>query len=74
MTIYRMPGFSASIFAGNYTVLFELVCLRPNGGSCSTEVFGEILLPKLDRGEVIIDPVRFVADPDMARCFPDFPM
>src|SRR6266480_1299003 len=33
MTIYRMPGFSASIFAGNYTVLFELVCLHPNGGS-----------------------------------------
>lgn len=41
--------------------------------SCSTEVFGEILFPKLDRGEVIIDPVRFVADPDRARCFPGLP-
>src|SRR5262245_27608423 len=29
--------------------------------SCSTEIFGEILHPRLDRGEIIIDPSRFVA-------------
>ena len=41
--------------------------------SCSAEVFGEILHPRLDRGEVIIDPARFVADPDKARRFPELP-
>jgi hypothetical protein len=41
--------------------------------SCSAEAFGEILFPRLDRGEVIIDPARFVADPDKARHFPELP-
>lgn len=41
--------------------------------SCSAEAFGEILLPKLDRGDVIVDPARFVADPDKARRFAELP-
>jgi len=41
--------------------------------SCSTEIFGEILHPRLDQGEIIIDPSRFVADPDKARRFPELP-
>jgi hypothetical protein len=41
--------------------------------SCSTEIFGEILHPRLDRGEIIIDPSRFVADPDKAKRFPELP-
>ena len=41
--------------------------------SCSAEAFGEILYPRLDRGEVIIDPARFVADPDRARRAPELP-
>src|SRR5882724_8279806 len=41
--------------------------------SCSAQAFGEILHPRLDRGEVIIDPARFVADPDKARRFPGLP-
>ncbi|MBV9564271.1 MAG: hypothetical protein JOY90_28095 [Bradyrhizobium sp.] len=41
--------------------------------SCSAEAFGEILMPRLDRGEVIIDPARFVADPDKARRLPELP-
>jgi hypothetical protein len=41
--------------------------------SCSAEAFGEILMPKLDGGEVIIDPARFVADPDSAKRFPELP-
>jgi hypothetical protein len=41
--------------------------------SCSAEIFGEILTPRLDRGEVIIDPARFVADPDKVRRFPELP-
>lgn len=41
--------------------------------SCSTEIFSELLMPRLDRGEVIIDPARFVADPDKAKRFPELP-
>ncbi len=41
--------------------------------SCSAEAFGEILHPRLDRGEVIIDPARFVADPDRAKGHPELP-
>jgi hypothetical protein len=41
--------------------------------SCSMEAFGEILHPRLDRGETIIDPTRFVADPDKAKRFPELP-
>lgn len=41
--------------------------------SCSAEAFGEVLMPRLDRGEVIVDPARFVADPDKARRFPELP-
>jgi hypothetical protein len=41
--------------------------------SCSAEAFGEILNPRLDRGEIIIDPARFVADPERARCYPELP-
>jgi len=41
--------------------------------SCSAEAFGEILNPRLDRGEVIIDPARFVADPERARRYPELP-
>ena len=42
--------------------------------SCSAEAFGEILYPRLDRGEVIIDPARFVADPDKAKRLRNCPM
>jgi hypothetical protein len=41
--------------------------------SCSNEAFGEILNPKLDRGEIIIDPARFVADPDRIKRVPELP-
>jgi len=41
--------------------------------SCSAEAFPDILLPRLDRGEVIIDPARFVADPDKIKRFPELP-
>src|ERR1700754_957370 len=42
-------------------------------GSLSTEIFGDILHPELDRGKVIVDPTRFVADPDKTRRFPELP-
>jgi len=41
--------------------------------SCSAEAFGEILYPRLDRGEIVIDPTRFVADPEKAKRFPELP-
>jgi hypothetical protein len=42
-------------------------------GSPSSEMFGDILHPHLDRGKTIIDPTRFVADPDKAKVFPELP-
>ena len=41
--------------------------------SYTTELFGDVLHPRLDRGEVFIDPARFVADPDKAQRFPELP-
>ncbi len=41
--------------------------------SFATELFGDILHPRLDRGEVLIDPARFVADPEKAQRFPELP-
>src|ERR1700751_5176806 len=39
----------------------------------SANVFADILTPNLDCGEVLIDPSRFVADPDKAGRFPELP-
>ncbi|MCK1358070.1 hypothetical protein [Bradyrhizobium sp. 199] len=41
--------------------------------STSADVFQDILLPRLDRGEVMIDPTRFVADPDQIKRVPELP-
>ena len=41
--------------------------------SYATELFGDVLRPRLDRGEIFIDPARFVADPEKAQRFPDLP-
>src|SRR3954468_12602626 len=42
-------------------------------GSPSSEMFADLLHPELDPGKTIIDPTRFVADPDKARVFPELP-
>jgi hypothetical protein len=42
-------------------------------GSPSSEMFRDLLHPELDRGKIIIDPTRFVADPEKARKFPELP-
>lgn len=39
----------------------------------STGVFPDILDPLLAQGKVIVDPTRFVADPDRARKMPELP-
>jgi hypothetical protein len=41
--------------------------------SYATELFGDVLHPRLDRGEVFVDPARFVADPEKAQRFPELP-
>ena len=41
--------------------------------SFTTELFGDVLHPRLDRGEVFVDPARFVADPEKARRLPKLP-
>ncbi len=41
--------------------------------SYATELFGDVLHPCLDRGDVFVDPARFVADPDKAQQFPELP-
>jgi hypothetical protein len=41
--------------------------------SGATGLFGDVLHPRLDRGEVFIDPLRFAADPEKARLFPELP-
>ena len=41
--------------------------------SYATELFGDVLHPRLDQGEVFIDPARFVADPEQAKRFPEIP-
>jgi len=41
--------------------------------SYSTELYGDILHSRLDRGEVFVDPARLAADPEKARLFPELP-
>ena len=41
--------------------------------SFSTEMFGDVLHPRLDRGEVFVDPARFAADPEKAQQFQELP-
>jgi hypothetical protein len=41
--------------------------------SYSTELYGDVLHSRLDRGEVFVDPARLAADPEKAKQFPDLP-
>ena len=41
--------------------------------SYATELFGDVLHPRLDQGEIFIDTARFVADPEKAQRFPELP-
>jgi hypothetical protein len=41
--------------------------------SYSTELFGDVLHSRLDRGEVFIDPARFAADPEKSQRFQELP-
>jgi hypothetical protein len=41
--------------------------------SPSVEVFPEILRPELARGRSLVDPTRFVADPELFKRYPELP-
>jgi hypothetical protein len=41
--------------------------------SYSTELFGDVLHSRLDRGEIFIDPARFAADPEKSQRFQELP-
>ena len=41
--------------------------------SYTTELFGDVLHSRLDRGEDFVDPARFAADPEKAKQFPELP-
>lgn len=41
--------------------------------SYTTELFGDVLDSRLDRGEVFVDPARFSADPDKSQRFHELP-
>jgi len=41
--------------------------------SGSVDLFGDVLHPRIDQGEVFIDPLRLAALPDKARRFPELP-
>lgn len=39
----------------------------------AVDAFGDLLMPELEQGKVIVDPNRFVADPDNRTKFPELP-
>lgn len=41
--------------------------------SYTSELFGDALHPRLDRGEVFVDPARFAADPEKSQRFHELP-
>lgn len=41
--------------------------------SYSTELYGDVLHGRLDRGEVFVDPARLAADPEKGQRFPELP-
>jgi hypothetical protein len=41
--------------------------------SGTADLFSDVLYPRLDQGEVFMDPLRFAADPEKARRFPELP-
>ena len=41
--------------------------------SGSVDLFGDVLHPRIDQGEVFIDPLRLAALPEKARRFPELP-
>lgn len=49
------------------------VATPDNPDTPAVDAFGDLLKPRLDEGKVIVDPNRFVADPDNRNRFPELP-
>jgi hypothetical protein len=41
--------------------------------SPSSDMYSDVIHPELDRGKIIVDPTRFVADPEKAKKFHELP-
>jgi hypothetical protein len=65
--------FGIYIYGELYSSIRVSVLTSEWRGSPSSEMFSDMLHPELERGKLIIDPTRFVADPDKAGCFPELP-
>ena len=70
----RTPGFSASTMDGALASSIRLSIRRRRCASrLRSDVFTDFLQPELDRGKIMVDPTRFVADPDPAGRIPELP-
>jgi hypothetical protein len=49
------------------------VASSENPDSPSVAVFPDLLKPLLNKGKIMVDPTRFVADPDREKRFPELP-
>ena len=59
---------------GRLASSIRLSISSPEYSMCpSVDVFGDYLQQEVDQGKVMVDPTRFVADPDFAGQFPEFP-
>jgi hypothetical protein len=65
--------FGVYIHGELYSSLRVTLLTSESRSSPSYEIFDDILDPELDRGRIIVDPTRFVADPEKARRFPELP-
>jgi hypothetical protein len=65
--------FGVYIHGELYSSLRVTVLTAVSRSSPSYEIFDDMLDPELDRGRIIVDPTRFVADPEKARRFPELP-
>lgn len=61
-------------FAGElYSSIRISIVTQSHPESTAVEMFGDILRPEIERGKTMIDPSRFVADPDKSRRLPELP-
>jgi len=49
------------------------VATPDNPETPAVDAFGDLLRPELDKGKIIVDPNRFVADPNNRTKFPELP-
>jgi hypothetical protein len=59
---------------GRLASSIRLSISSPEYSMCpSVDVFGDYLQQEVDQGKIMVDPTRFVADPDLAGQFPELP-